>query len=132
MLLVIGLGIWYYLRKRKHKPELLVQSALSPFEEAMQELEKLNGYDMVKHDEVKLYHTRLSDIFKRYFGRKQNLNLANSTTGDLLIQLSVQNHLPETISNLATALRCNDAVKFAKFIPLPFERTLPFNFFPFT
>lgn len=115
--------IWRYLKNKKRKPKTLVQSKLSPYEEAMQELEKLNKYDLLVQDEVKQYHIGLSDIFKRYLGRKQNKNLANHTTGDLLINMANHEFNQEAISALATALRCNDAVKFAKYIPANFEST---------
>ena len=98
-----------------------MQSKLSPYEEAMQALEKLAGYDLQKTGELKLYHTKLSDVFKRYLGRKQNKDLANRTTGDLLIKMAENSFQQENISTLATALRCNDAVKFAKYIPASFE-----------
>ena len=68
--------------------------------------------------EIKLYHIKLAAIFKNYLGRKQGKNLFNKTTGDLLISMKEANLPPDNISELATALRCTDAVKFAKYLPL--------------
>jgi hypothetical protein len=68
-----------------------------------------------------MYHTKLAAIFKNYLGRKQQVNLLNKTTGDLLISMSKINLSPGNISDLATALRCTDAVKFAKYLPLSNE-----------
>ena len=117
LLLVIIILIIRYLKKQKQKPAILITSKLSPYEEAMQELEKLKQYDLQKALEIKLYHIKLSEIFKRYLGRKQNINLLNRTTGDLLIRMTENSFQQETISTLATALRCCDAVKFAKYLP---------------
>ncbi len=116
LLLIIGLLYSYWKKRKKLKPEEAL-SKLSAYDEAIQELGKLAKYDLQNADEVKMYHTKLSDIFKRYLGRKQNKNLANKTTGELLIRITEANMSQEDISTLAMALRCNDAVKFAKYIP---------------
>jgi hypothetical protein len=110
-----------YLKKRKLKPLPVTDSKLSPFEEAMMELGKLDQYDLQNAMGLKGYHSKLTDIFKRYLGRKQNKNLDNRTTGDLLIKMSENGFLKENISILATALRCSDAVKFAKYLPTRIE-----------
>ena len=121
LLLIATFFIIRYLKKRKEEPAAVFTSRFSPYEEAMQELEKLKQYDLHKPADIKLYHIRLCDIFKRYLGRRQNKNLLNSTTGDLLIRLTENNFPQENISVLASALRCCDAVKFAKYLPLPPE-----------
>lgn len=121
LLLIIGYLLWRYMAKRKKNPADSSNNKLSAYEEAMAELDKLVQYDLQKPEAVKIYHTKLSDIFKRYLGRKQNINLSNSTTGDLLINLAGNSFLPGSISVLATALRCNDAVKFAKYLPAAVE-----------
>ncbi len=121
LLLLAVFFIWMYLKKRKREPAAIIGSRLSPYEEAMQELKKLEQYDLQNAVEVKNYHTKLSDIFKQYLGRKQNQHLANRTTGDLLIAMAQNNFRQESISTLATALRCSDAVKFAKYQPTMVE-----------
>ena len=57
------------------------------------------------------------NIFKKYYSRKINKNLMTETTGDLLILLQKHTHIQQTVSAAAQALRCGDAVKFAKYIP---------------
>ena len=118
VLLLIGYFIWRYLKKKKKdEPAIIVESKLSPYDEAMEELQKLDRYDLQNTAELKAYHTKLADIFKRYLGRKQNKDLTNYTTGDLLIKIKETELSHENISSLATALRCSDAVKFAKYQP---------------
>ena len=85
----------------------------------MEEIKKLSQYNLQDAAEIKMYHTKLSAIFKNYLARKQGLNLLNKTTSDLLISIKEVNLSAESISNLATALRFTDAVKFAKYLPLP-------------
>ena len=117
LLLIIYLLYRYFKKRKKLQPAASV-SNLSPFDEAMEELKKLAKFDLQDAAEIKLYHIKLSAIFKNYLGRKQNKNLLNKTTGDLLISMKGIDLPAESISNLATALRCTDAVKFAKYLPL--------------
>ena len=117
LLIIIYLLIRYFKKNRKTKPDRSA-SNLSPYDEAMQEIGNLANYNLVNAEELKIYHTKLSAIFKNYLGRKQKKNLFNRTTGDLLIRTAEHSMSPENISNLATALRCTDAVKFAKYLPL--------------
>lgn len=109
------------IKKRGNKKGQLFESTLTPYDEAMAELKKLDMVELDNPTAIKKYHSRLSEIFKRYYGRKQNLLLLNSTTGDLLIRLRGSDHAVENIADLAVALRCNDAVKFAKYLPLAAE-----------
>ena len=117
LLLLMAILFYWYWKKRKKAEPSLVQSTLSAFVEAMQEIKKLAHYNLQNTEEIKLYHSKLSGIFKRYLGRKQNKNLLNKTTGDLLIRMTEGGLTVNHVSNLATALRCTDAVKFAKYLP---------------
>ncbi len=118
LLVIIVFLLIRYLRKRKREPAPVPVSKLSPYEEAMLGLETLKQYDLQIPAHIKLYHVKSCDIFKRYLGRKQNKNLLSKTTGDLLMRLTENNFPQENISTLASALRCSDAVKFAKYLPL--------------
>ena len=121
LLLLILLLLIRYLKKRKKLLPTAPVSKLSPFDEAMAEMKKLGQFDLQDAGDIKMYHTKLADIFKNYLGRKQQKNLFNKTTGDLLIGMTGINLTSENVSSLATALRCTDAVKFAKYLPLPNE-----------
>lgn len=118
LLLFIFLLYRYIKKKSKDAPATAV-SKLSPFDEAMAELKNLAHFDLQNAAEIKQYHIKLADIFKNYIGRKQGKSLFNKTAGDLLIYVKDADLPAENISELATALRCTDAVKFAKYLPLP-------------
>ncbi len=117
LLLIIYLIYRYFKKKRKDAPATAV-SKLSPFDEALAELKNLSQFNLQDAAEIKLYHIKLAGIFKNYLGRKQGKNLFNKTTGDLLINMKEGNLPTDNISELATALRCTDAVKFARYLPL--------------
>lgn len=121
LLLLIAFLLYRYFKKKRKLQPAANASGLSPFDEAMTELKKLAEINLNEAQEIKDYHSRLADIFKNYLGRKQNRNLMNKTTDDLLINLSGNNLTADNFSDLATALRYTDAVKFAKYLPQPDE-----------
>ncbi|HMI79308.1 MAG TPA: hypothetical protein VK484_10975, partial [Ferruginibacter sp.] len=86
LLAIIFLLYRYWKKSRKLKPAGPAYK-LPPYDEAMQEIKKLAEYNLQNAEEVKLFHIKLSGIFKRYLGRKQNKNLLNKTTSDLLIRM---------------------------------------------
>ena len=118
LLLLLVFLLYWYLKKKKQTTPATALSNLSPFEEAMVAVKNLSHFNLQDATEIKLYHIKLADIFKNYLGRKQGKNLFNKTAGDLLINMKELNLPAENISDLATALRCTDAVKFAKYLPV--------------
>ena len=117
LLIIIGILLYQYFKKRRSRPVPLFKSSLSPYDEAIQELQNLQKYDLAALPEVKEYHTKLADIFKRYYSRSQQKNLMNKTTGQILLYLKEHHVDAGIISVLADALRTSDAVKFAKYFP---------------
>ena len=117
LLLIVLLIVWWYRRRKKKPSDQVLISKLSPYEEAMQELGKLKGFNLSVPKEVQQYHNRLIEIFRQYLSRKENTDYLNKTTSDILINLK-NNYLDkEVVSKSATALRFSNAVKFAKYIP---------------
>lgn len=117
LLLLIAWLLWRYLKNRKKDPALISKGTLPAYDEAMQELDKLSGMDLTDPLSIRNYHTRCTAIFKRYLGRTQGQDLDNRTTSDLLVNLSGREMDAGSLSRLAIALRCSDAVKFAKYRP---------------
>lgn len=119
LLILLILGIIYlikYLRSRK-KPESIFESKLTPIDEAMQAIEKLQKEQYLYKGEVKQFHTKLTDIFKRYLSRKMEKNVLNLTSSEILITLNDTLLSKNDTSLIAGSLRMADAVKFAKFYP---------------
>jgi hypothetical protein len=77
----------------------------------------LEKQQVLSKGEVKLFHTRLAEIFKRYISRKTNTSLLHFTTDEVLIHMETLNLNKDIISGAASNLRMGDAVKFAKFLP---------------
>lgn len=117
LVLVVFLLYRYFKRKKPDAP-LIPVSKLSAFDEAMEALKNLSQFNLQDAAEIKSYHIKLAGIFKNYLGRKLSKNLLNKTAGDLLVNIKEVNLPAHNISQLATALRCTDAVKFARYLPL--------------
>ena len=118
LLLFIIIVLLYRVYKNKEKrPMPVFHSALSAYDEAMKALLELKQYDLDKPEQIKAYYISLSEIFSKYYSRKQSKNLMNKTTGDILMGIKEQGNDPALLSSVAEALRCADAVKFAKYIP---------------
>ena len=122
-LLLSGLVYWLYQRFKKNKKADTAASKLSPYEEAMHELEGLKQYDLSAPREVQQYHVKLINTLRRYLGRKENNDYQNKTTGDILLTINKNYGDKEILTKAATALRFSDAVKYAKYFPTTNDST---------
>lgn len=119
LLILLIVGIIYlikYFRSRK-KPVPLFNAKLSPFGEAMQSIEQLQKDQLLYKGEIKPFHVRLTDIFKRYLSRRLQQNMLTLTSSDILLLLNDTLLSKADTSLIAGSLRMADAVKFAKFYP---------------
>lgn len=114
LIAAIYFGRQYFKNRKVKQPVVSKQSAYATAMTAFGELEKLNLSDPVQ---VKLYHTRLVDIFRQYLTSTSGVNQLSKTSGDLLLQLFEYRLHKDDIATAAAALRCSDAVKFAKYVP---------------
>ena len=124
-LAVILLILWiiFLIKFLKKKKETInpFTSKLSPYDEAVQSLSELEKEQLIQNNKVKEYHTRLTEIFKRYLSRKMNRYQLHLTTDEILIELSEFNLPKDQIANFANCLRMGNAVKFAQYIPPGYE-----------
>jgi hypothetical protein len=117
VLLIIAFFIWRYVKNRKKDDAPQFNSRLSPYDEAMQELDKLKTLQLQQPDEMKKFHSDVARIFKWYISRRLRASILNKTTDDVLVLLTESNLSKESITSAASALRTGDAVKFAKYLP---------------
>lgn len=104
-----------FLTRRKKKPVMTAapKITVSPYEEAMRELEQLQK----QQPEAKEYYSKLVNIFRLYIFRKKGILSLQKTTDDLVVQLKGLNLGKEQFDKLSQSLRLSDFVKFAKYIP---------------
>ncbi|HET7117708.1 MAG TPA: hypothetical protein VFI29_14530 [Hanamia sp.] len=106
---------------KKKKDTTIFESKLSPYDEAMQLLSELEKENLFQNDQIKEFHTRLTEIFKRYLSRKTNRYLMYLTTDELLMELNSIDLSKEQIAGFANSLRMGNAIKFAQYIPPAYE-----------
>lgn len=120
LLIILIIYLIKYFRSRK-KPEALFNSKLSPIDEAMLSIDNLQKEQLLSKGEIKQFHTRMIDIFKRYLSRKMQRDMHNLTSSDILVALNDMKLSKIDTSIIAGSLRMTDAVKFAKYSPPPSE-----------
>ena len=111
--------IFYSRKKRLSDP---FSSGLTPFDEAMQAMKTLKEKGLLEMNEIKQFHSRLIQIFRRYISRKTHTEVLNLTSSEILLLLQSNKIQKESLSKAANALRMSDAVKFAKYQP-PFKES---------
>ncbi|MEO9099929.1 MAG: hypothetical protein ABI267_06385 [Ginsengibacter sp.] len=126
-ILLIVLIVYFIKKSKKKKSAEIFESKVSPYEEAMQSLDELQKENLIEKNEIKEFHTRLSEIFKRFLSRKTNTYQMHLTTDELLVELNEMNLSREQISDFANCLKMGNAVKFAKYLPPVFENEKSFS-----
>ncbi len=122
LLLIFWIRFLVKFFKKKPVSTELFNSKLAPYEEAMQSLNDLQNQQLLQKNEpdnyrVKQYHTRLSEILKRYLSRKTKTYKLNLTSDEILMELDEYSPGKEQLFAFANCLRMSSAVKFAKYIP---------------
>lgn len=123
-LLLIGLILYFVLRKKKEIEEKIIVPALPPFEEAIQKLHELDEKLLWQNNQVKEYYSELTEIVRAYIERELKVPALESTTDELIETLTDFNDsksistTKETIKKLRGLLREADLVKFAKSKPI--------------
>ena len=121
LLAAIIIGIILYIRS-KRKPAVLVARP-RPKEPAHiwanNELKKLEAEKLWQKDEVKQYHSRLSDILRLYLEYRYNYYAMEATTEEILQEVYKYEVNMDAGAKLRETLSLADFVKFAKMNPAP-------------
>lgn len=122
-LVALFLFIWFSRKPLAKVPVWIEEpvSRITPFDEAMAYLEQLKT--MLRDDpaSVKKYYSGLHDCLRVFLNRRLGLVTMEKTSEELILSLTNLQMKREEFSSLAAALRMGDFVKFAKYIPGPFE-----------
>jgi hypothetical protein len=105
-----------YIIKRMRKP-IIAPPPPPPYDEAITALAALHGKRFVQQGLIREYVFELSDIFKRYIGRRFEINAEEFTTEEIIEWIG--GSPLETKTRMATEwfFRTTDPIKFAKFTP---------------
>ena len=124
LVVLIIIGTIWYLKKRpvKEKPvkQVIVPGA-PPHEIALNKLKLLKEKKLWQQDEVKLYHSELSDILREYLEQRYKVKTHEKTSHEIFESLKRLNIAEENKGMLRQILTLADLVKFAKEKPIPAE-----------
>lgn len=116
---LLGWLFWRWLKGRKKTPaELAAETPpIPPWEEAIAAIAALDASDLLGTGRTREYVFTLSDILKRYLGRRFETNAAEWTTDELVDWIRSSN-LPSAATAASEAfLTESHLVKFAKVVP---------------
>jgi hypothetical protein len=124
LLLALLLALVAYLiyrKLRKEPPPVETPVPAPPLPppdvEAEAALRRLAEKGLIGKGELGAFYTELSEIMKRYVGRRFDIPYLERTTSEVLVDLRPKKLGAEPISDLRAILDASDLVKFAKFLP---------------
>lgn len=118
-LISVALVVWI-VRKKKLLSVLVPWVAaprLTPYEEAIRQLDELAKQHLVEDGAVKTFYSRLGDILRVYLFRRMGIASLSETSEELIDQIRQLHLSQQQLTDVAEALRMGDFVKFAKYQP---------------
>jgi hypothetical protein len=122
-LIALFLFIWFIRHPfaKEQIEQLVAPMGASAFDEAMNTLDQLKKMDIADPQNVKKYYSGMNDTLRVFLNRRLGLVTMEKTSEELIHTSSNLRIERELFSKLSAALRMGDFVKFAKYIPGPYE-----------
>jgi hypothetical protein len=126
-LTVLGIILYFVLKKKADLQEEEIIPALPPFEEAIEKFQQLDDKLLWQNNKVKQYYSELTEIVRGYIERELKVPALETTTDEIIDAMKnfngsdSVNTSKETIQKLKELLQEADLVKFAKSKPLSSE-----------
>lgn len=115
IVLLILLGSYLFFRKKGGIFKF--RAPLSPYEQAIDKLNKLEKQHLPERGRTKEYYTRLSEILRTYLKRQFEIKTFEKTSSEILMQVSLDEQLSKYENVLKSIFETSDFVKFAKVNP---------------
>ncbi len=119
ILLAAGIVAVLILTKRIKVPFLPEKKVEPPYDQAKRLLAMLKEEHLWEKGQDKEYYSELTDILRRYIGRRYDINALEMTSSQLMAHLSDIPELAPELSKVKAVLDTADFVKFAKMQPKP-------------
>ncbi len=122
---VISLFLFYWFFRHPFVKEKIVEkntgSRASHLDDALASLDQLKKMLQEDPSSVKKYYSGLNDTLRIFLNRRLGLMTMEKTSEELILNLSNLNMDRDAFSSLTATLRMGDFVKFAKYVPGPYE-----------
>lgn len=127
VLLIAAVLLWIYYRRRQEAgPPAAVlppEPTVSPYDEALDRLRKLEEWDLADEAAAKPFYVELSDLLRTYLERRLNVAALEMTTRELVEGLrrqATRSDVPEEVAaQVQRVLDVADLAKFAEVHPTP-------------
>ena len=116
---IIAAIIIFYLIKKKKLSIVPPKPPVPPYQWALEEYEKLRNGNLWQEGNYKEYYTQLTDILRIYIEKQHHIPAMESTTDQILQDITKVSSNSDLNKKIADLLRMSDLVKFAKEKPLP-------------
>ena len=119
-LLVIAAILYFYLKAQKKKQRKVIKKIIyvPPHIKALNALHNLESQKLWQAGLIKDYHSRITEIIRRYFEERFNFLAMELTTYEIMENMN-RITIPDNIKKITYAFLANaDLVKFAKYIPM--------------
>lgn len=122
ILIILGIAFYFYQRykKKKNQETAKVKKIIQkpPYVIAMYELRALEQQQLWQKGMIKDYHSRITEIIRRYFQDQFYLPALELTTSEVMQYLKQVRRAEIIINTTYNFLSNADLVKFAKFKPM--------------
>lgn len=127
LLLVGGLYYYFFWYKKGRKITMPGRKRIPPYEEAMQNLQKLKNENLWQNGQEKAYFTSLTDILRVYIDRRFEINAVEMTSTQIVDTLRKNEETKAVNEQLSMILEIADIVKFANVRPLADDNEMAFQ-----
>jgi hypothetical protein len=124
LLALIGVGLYFALRKKTKGYFFKPQAVLPPHVVALKELEKIKEEKIWQQGLEKQFYTQITDVLRKYIEKRFYINAFEKTSNEIIETVQIYSEADSSIDNLTQVLKLADLVKFAKYKPLPNENDL--------
>lgn len=131
LLVVIGFGIWFFLKRRKPKVDengnVAKGPVIPPYTKAIDSLENLRQQKLWQAGKTKEYYSSLTDIAREYIEGQFDVNAVEMTTDDILEEIKPLKFNDEVYAKFKDTMELADLVKFAKYAASNLENDIAMN-----
>ncbi|MCF0202726.1 MAG: hypothetical protein HUK08_05110 [Bacteroidaceae bacterium] len=116
-LLLSGLAYFFYRRLKANKPiniKLNFRKKLSPYEQAVRDINHLKDKGMSHSEDQKDYYSSLTDVLRNYIESRFGFNAKEMITSEIIAALQKEDKAT-MVGELKQLFETADLVKFAKF-----------------
>lgn len=120
LLVIVLIGVWFYFKKRKKPVPVVIEvkPIIPAHVQALNKLSSLRDKKLWQQDEVKQYHSELTDIIREFLEKRYKIRAMEQTSDEIFSGIRHLEIDEENRNRLRQMLMLADLVKFAKQKPL--------------